>query len=104
MPIEYPKPPAEADKAAAAGVLDVHRSETRGRAAVRSLRDIGDGGRSLASPHAVHNLGLAHLEKPGRLADAPMTAWRYLVEEAGATVASAEVGVDEKGRCAASTT
>ena len=26
-----------------------------------------------------------------------MTAWRYLVEEAGATVASAEVGVDAKG-------
>jgi hypothetical protein len=45
----------------------------------------------------VHNLGLADLEKPGRLADAPMTAWRYLVEEAGAPVASAEVGVDEKG-------
>ncbi|MGH3140044.1 MAG: hypothetical protein ACRDQE_09940 [Gaiellales bacterium] len=97
MPIEYPKPPADADKAAAAGVLDVHRSETRGRAPVRSLRDIGDGGRTLASPHPVHNLGLADLEKPGRLADAPLTAWRYLVEEAGATVASAEVGVDAKG-------
>ena len=26
-----------------------------------------------------------------------MTAWRYLVEEAGAAVASAEVGVDAKG-------
>jgi hypothetical protein len=97
MPIEYPKPPAEADKAAADGVLDVHRAETHGRAAARSLREIGEGGRQLASPHAVHNLSLADLEKPGRLADAPMTAWRYLVEEAGAAVASAEVGVDAKG-------
>jgi len=97
MSIEYPKPPAEADRAANDGVLDVHRSETRGRAPARSLRDIGEGGRRLASPHAVHNLGLADVAKPGRLADAPMTAWRYLVEEAGATVASAEVGVDARG-------
>jgi hypothetical protein len=97
MPIEYPKPPAEADKAATDGVLDVHRAETHGRAPARSLREIGEGGRRLASPHAVYNLGLADLVKPGVLADAPMTAWRYLVEEAGAAVASAEVGVDAKG-------
>jgi hypothetical protein len=97
MPIEYPKPPAEADKAAADGVLEVHRAETRGRVRARSLREIGDGGRRLASPHAVFNLGLADLAKPGTLANAPMTAWRYLVEEAGAAVASAEVGVDAKG-------
>jgi hypothetical protein len=97
VPIEYPKPPADAEKAATDGVLDVHRSETHGRARARSLRDIGEGGRRLASPHAVHNLGLSDLAKPGRLADAPMTAWRYLVEEAGATIASAEVGVDAKG-------
>ena len=58
--------------------------------------EIGDGGRQLASPHAVYNLGLADLAKPITLADAPMTAWRYLVEEAGAAVASAEVGVDAK--------
>jgi hypothetical protein len=97
MPIEYPKPPAEAEKAATTGVLDVHRAQAHGQARARSLREIGDGGRRLAAPHAVHNLGLTDLEKPGRLADAPMTAWRYLVEEAGATVASAEVGVDAKG-------
>jgi hypothetical protein len=97
MPIEYPKPPAEADKAAADGVLDVHRAETRARTRARSLREIGDGGRQLASPHAVYNLGLADLAKPITLADAQMTAWRYLVEEAGAAVASAEVGVDAKG-------
>jgi hypothetical protein len=98
MPIEYPRPPADAEKAATDGVLEVHRAGTHERkAAARSLREIGEGGRRLASPHAVHNLGLNDLEKPGRLADAPMTAWRYLVEEAGATVASAEVGVDGKG-------
>jgi hypothetical protein len=97
MPIQYGKPPADADKAAAAGVLDVHRAEAPGRARARSLRDVGKGGRRLATPHAVHNLRLADLEKPGRLADAPMTAWRYLVEEGNATVASAEVGVDPTG-------
>ena len=74
MPIEYPKPPADADKAAAAGVLDVHRSETRGRAPARSLRDIGDGGRSLASLHAVHKLALAGLENTGALRIAPITS------------------------------
>jgi hypothetical protein len=97
MPIEYPKPPAEADKAAADGVLDVHRAEARARVRARSLRAIGDDGRRLAFPHAVFNLGLDDLAKPGALANAPMTAWRYLVEEAGAAVASAEVGVDAKG-------
>ena len=50
MPIEYPKPPAEADKAAADGVLDVHRAETRARARARSLREIGDGGRRSPRP------------------------------------------------------
>ena len=97
MPIEYPKPPAEADKVATAGVLDVHRAATPGRKAARSLREIGEGGRRLTAPHAVHNVRLSDLEKPSRLADAPMTAWRYLIEEAGATVASAEVAVDGKG-------
>jgi hypothetical protein len=97
MPIEFGTPPADADKAAADGVLEVHRAEAPGRARARSLRDVGDGGRRLAAPHAVHNLRLTDLEKPGRLRDAPLTAWRYLVEEGGATVASAEVGVDRKG-------
>jgi hypothetical protein len=97
MPIEYGKPPADAEKAAAAGVLEVHRAEAPGRAKARSLRDVGEGGRRLAQPHAVHNLRLADLEKPGRLADAPMTAWRYLVEEGDAAVASAEVSVDRRG-------
>lgn len=97
MPIEYGKPPADAEKAAAAGVVEVHRAEAPGRARARTLRDVGKGGRRLAAPLAVHNLRLSDLEKPGRLADAPMTAWRYLVEEAGATVASAEVSVDANG-------
>jgi hypothetical protein len=97
MPIEHPKPPAEAEKAATDGVLDVHRAETRARTRARSLREIGAGGRTLASPHAVYNLGLDALAKPGALAAAPMTAWRYLVEDAGKAVASAEVGVDGKG-------
>jgi hypothetical protein len=97
VPIEYAKPPPGAEKAAAAGVLDVHRSEAPGRARVRSLREVGAGGRRLSAPHAVHNLRLTDLTKHGRLADAPMTAWRYLVEEDGAAVASAEVGVDRTG-------
>jgi hypothetical protein len=97
VPIEYAKPPPGAEKAAAAGVLDVHRSEAPGRARVRSLREVGAGGRRLSAPHAVHNLRLTDLTKQGRLADAPMTAWRYLVEEDGAAVASAEVGVDPTG-------
>ena len=86
MPIEYGKPPPGAEKAAAAGVLDVHRAEAPGRARVRSLREVGAGGRRLTD-----------LTKQGRLADAPMTAWRYLVEQNGAAVASAEVGVDPTG-------
>ena len=97
MPIEFGTPPADADKAAAAGVLEVHRAEAPGRARARSLREVRDGGRRLAAPHAVHNLRLTDLEKPGRLRDAPLTAWRYLVEQGDATVASAEVGVDPKG-------
>ncbi len=97
MPIEFGTPPAGADKAAADGVLEVHRAEAPGRTATRSLRDIGEGGRRLVAPHPVHNLRLTDLEKPGRLRDAPLTAWRYLVEEGGATVASAEVGVDPTG-------
>lgn len=97
MPIEYGKPPAEAEKAATDGVLDDHRAATGARSRARSLRDVGAAGRRLASPHAVHNLGLDDLEKPGRLRDAPMTAWRYLIEEGDALVASAEVGVDSKG-------
>ena len=97
MPIEFPTPPAEADRAAADGVLDDHRAATGARSRPRSLRDIGEAGRKLASPHAVHNLGLEDIRKAGALRDAPMTAWRYLVEEGGAVVASAEVGVDPKG-------
>jgi hypothetical protein len=97
MPIEHRTPPAEAERVATAGVLDLHRADTRGRKRPRTLREVGRGGRRLASPHAVHNLRLADVAKPGRLADAPMIAWRYLVEEDGAAVASAEVGVDEQG-------
>jgi hypothetical protein len=97
MPIEFPTPPADALKAATDGVVEVHRAEAPGRARVRGLRDIGSKGRRLASPHRVHNLRLTDLGKPGALRDAPMTAWRYLVEDDGAAVASAEVGVDEKG-------
>ena len=97
MPIEFPTPPADALKAATDGVVEVHRAEAPGRARVRGLRDIGPKGRRLASPHRVHNLRLTDLGKPGALRDAPMTAWRYLVEDDGAAVASAEVGVDAKG-------
>ena len=97
------KPPAEAEKAATDGVLDDHRAATGARSRARSLRDVGPR-RRLTSPHAVHNLGLDDLEKPGWLGDAPMTAWRYLIEEGDAVVASAEVGVDSKARCADSTT
>lgn len=96
MPIEFPTPPADAEKAAADGVLEVHRAEAPGRSRTRALRDIGPRGRRLASPHKVHNLRLTDLEKGG-LGDAPMTAWRYLVEDDGTAVASAEVGVDAKG-------
>jgi hypothetical protein len=97
MPVEYPTPPAEAETAAADGVLEVHRAEAPGRSQVRALADIGRRGRRLAAPHAVHNLRLDDLTKRGRLRDAPLTAWRYLVEDDGAAVASAEVGVDERG-------
>jgi hypothetical protein len=97
MPIEFPTPPAGALKAATDGVVEVHRAEPPGRARVRGPRDIGPKGRRLASPHRVHNLRLTDLGKPGTLRGAPMTAWRYLVEDDGAAVASAEVGVDEKG-------
>lgn len=96
MPIEFPTPPADAEKAAADGVLAVHRAEAPGRSKARGLRDIGPKGRRLASPHKVHNLRLTDLEKGG-LRDAPMTAWRYLVEDDGTAVASAEVGVDANG-------
>jgi hypothetical protein len=96
MPIEFPTPPVDAEKAAADGVLEVHRAEAPGRSKARGLRDIGPKGRRLASPHKVHNLRLTDLEKGG-LGDAPMTAWRYLVEDDGTAVASAEVGVDAKG-------
>jgi hypothetical protein len=96
MPVEFPTPPADADKAAADGVLEVHRAEGPARSRARTPRDVGRG-RRLAAPHPVHNLRLADLEKPGRLRDAPLTAWRYLVEDRGAAVASAEVGVDERG-------
>jgi hypothetical protein len=96
VPIEFPTPPADAEKAAADGVLAVHRAEAPGRSRARALRDIGPRGRRLASPHKVHNLRLSDLEKGG-LRDAPMTAWRYLVEDDGTAVASAEVGVDANG-------
>ena len=65
MPIEFPTPPADAEKAAADGVLAVHRAEAPGRSKARGLRDIGPKGRRLASPHKVHNLRLTDLEKGG---------------------------------------
>src|SRR4029078_5500977 len=52
---------------------------------------------ALSSPRAVYTPGVDALAKPGALAAAPMTAWRYLVEDAGSAVASGEVGVGAKG-------
>ena len=63
MPIEFPTPPADADRAATDGVLDVHRAEAPGRARVRGLRDIGPKGRRLGSPHRVHNLRLSDVAR-----------------------------------------
>src|SRR5438067_1224210 len=95
MPIEYPRPPAGTEAIAAAGIQSVigAAGDRERRAAAAAEPE-----RALTRPHPVHNLGLEDVVKGARLADAPLTAWRYLVEDGGRAVASAEVAVDDAGR------
>ncbi|HYX84838.1 MAG TPA: hypothetical protein VE777_07695 [Gaiellales bacterium] len=94
MPIEYPRPPDGTEAIASEGIQRAGAAADRGRREAAAAEPE----RVLTRPHPVHNLGLDDLVKGARLADAPRTAWRYLVEDGGEPVASAEVAVDGAGR------
>lgn len=87
MPLNVRKP-----SAAVTGVIRGHLSEmaSLGRFRTQNLRGAAPAGLSLAVPHPMYNLGLSDIKGRAALAKAKLTAWRYLVLDGEAVVATAE--------------
>jgi hypothetical protein len=101
MAIEFPDPPPHATSLADAGVSLAARSALEHDVS-SALATLTEGtSRELVLPHATYNLDAYDIAERRPLAVARLTAWRYLVKDAGSPMAAAEVAVDAAGHASA---
>ncbi|WFE20957.1 hypothetical protein O7621_24295 [Solwaraspora sp. WMMD937] len=87
MPLEMPEPPS--------GVRDRIRSRMRtfadaSKFSTKALRNARKDQLELSNPHQIYVLGLDDIIAGNGLDSAQPVGWRYLIEEAGQPIASAE--------------
>jgi hypothetical protein len=87
MPLHLPDPPA--------GVPDKVKSKLQafaegGKFSTKALRGAHKDRLDLSTPHQVFTMGLEDITSGGGLDNAQPVGWRYLVEEGGQLLASAE--------------
>jgi hypothetical protein len=94
MPLHLPEPPSAVPDAVTS---KLHAFADEGKFTIRALRSSRKEQLALATPHQVFTLGLDDITAGGGLDRARPVGWRYLVQDGGRTVASAETALQPDG-------